>query len=1078
MISCPRCGTANPEGSRFCNTCGNSLVSRVAVQERRVVTALFADLARSTSMGERLDPELMRRLVGDFFEMATREIQARGGTVEKFSGDAVMAAFGIPQAHEDDPERAVRAAIGIRDGLTHLSEAARERHGIGLDARIGIESGEVVVGDPFGGATMATGDAMNLAARLEQQAQPGEIVVGAAAFEQVRDLVVAEPLGELELRGHDASVAGWRVKSIVGDVGRPRGVPGLQAPLTGRDEELASLLNAADRASREKKAVLFTILGVPGVGKSRLVRETTARLSADGWSVVRGRCLPYGDGITYWPVAEIVRSLASIDADTDPGQAFRLLRAIAPDDDVASRLALVLGLSVSAESVAGSDQSGAGQSGAGAKEIAYAFRRLVEHVAEDNPVVLVFDDIHWAEPPLLDLIEYLATWTRDAPLLILCPSRPELLDARPSWASGRIESSRINLDPLTEEESRSLLGALLNVEDLPAELRQHVLDRAEGNPLFVEEVVRMMIEEGVVESRDGHWFATQEAANVRVPDSVEALIRARLDTLPPPERVVLQAGAVVGRVFQRSAVVALASPEEAPPPIEQHLEDAILRDLISQERAPDEPTFRFRHILIRDVAYNTLPKARRATLHVGVAEWLRTWAGPRIDEFAEIVAYHLEQAVLLRAEVGEKVDPTERQTAVDALAASAAKAAARDDRRAVRTFAERALALDPAATEDRLDLSWLYVEALSGLGEHARAGEMAAKLELAAKTAGRPDLEGRAIYVKALGLWIGPDSKDSRAGIAALQRARDLLQNAGDWKYLATVLEILGYEGWWFGDLEKALVGWNEMAEVARAHDMPTLEAQAILNVSKVIRTRGDNAEALRHLERARQLAEQGGNRLLRARVERGLGMTIAAIESVEEGQRLLTSASEVLEEVGDLEEFAVAQMVLGDLEWREGRNDQALSHYERALVAVREHIGWRPEMKRRIARILLSQGLIEESAALAEEAFNETAKDDWATVATTNTALGEVRAAQGRHTEAEELLRKAAEVISATDFPHFDAYCALALFLVTKGEVDEGLEWLRKAKASIREFPPGSPMHDFLDKRADDVEAQAAAKR
>ena len=565
MIDCPRCGTPNAEGSRFCNSCGNSLVAHVGIHERRVVTALFADLARSTGMGERLDPEVTRRLVGDFFELARREVEARGGTVEKFSGDAVMAVFGIPQAHEDDPERAVRAAMAIRDGLVGLSAAAEAQHGMELRARIGIESGEVVVGDPFGGATMATGDAMNLAARLEQQAQPDEVVIGEVAWEQVRDLVEAQAMGKLELRGHETPIEGWRVTTISTEVGRPRGVPGLEAPLTGRNEELALLLNAADRARQENKAVLVTILGVPGVGKSRLVRETTSRLKDAGWSVVKGRCLPYGDGITYWPLAEMVRALASIPLETEPGQARQRLRDISPDDDVADRLALALGLTGVVEASAGS--AGSDQSGSGAKEIAYAFRRLVEHVSAQKPVVLVFDDIHWAEPPLLDLIEYVATWTRDAPLLILAPSRPELVDNRPGWGSGRMESNRINLQPLTEEESRALLGALLTVEDLPAELRQRVLDRAEGNPLFVEEVVRMLIEEGVVVSRDGHWYATQEAANVRVPDSVEALIRARLDTLPPPERVVLQAASVVGRVFQRSAVVALAKPPEVPTPV-------------------------------------------------------------------------------------------------------------------------------------------------------------------------------------------------------------------------------------------------------------------------------------------------------------------------------------------------------------------------------------------------------------------------------------------------------------------------------------------------------------------------------
>ena len=359
-------------------------------------------------MGESLDPEVVRGIVSRFFELCSREVAARGGTVEKFSGDAVMAVFGVPSAHEDDPERAVRAALAIRGGLTD-----------GVQVRIGIESGEVVVGDPFGGATMATGDAMNVAARLEQQAEPGEVVVGANVYDAVRDLVQAEPLGELALRGHEARVPGWRVQSVSVDVGRPRGVPGLEAPLTGRDEELAALLNAAERAQHERKAVLFTIFGVPGVGKSRLTREATARLSANGWQVYRGRCLPYGDGITYWPMAEIVRSLAAIDPEMPPDDALDRLRQLAPEADVADRLALAVGISKSTE-------DGAAESGA--KDIAYAFRRLVESAGATNPLVLIFEDIHWAEPPLLDLIEYLAIWTRDAPVLIICPSRPELLD--------------------------------------------------------------------------------------------------------------------------------------------------------------------------------------------------------------------------------------------------------------------------------------------------------------------------------------------------------------------------------------------------------------------------------------------------------------------------------------------------------------------------------------------------------------------------------------------------------------------------------------------------------------------------
>ncbi|TMF52951.1 MAG: hypothetical protein E6I22_11230, partial [Chloroflexi bacterium] len=410
----------------------------------------------------------------------------------------------------------------IQKGTETLAEEASSRHRVAFGVRFGVEAGEVVVGDPFGGATMATGDPLNLAARLEQQAKPGEIVVGPAVHALTRGAVSYEAVGELQLAGKKDAIRAWRVLKTSDQVGGARGVEGLSAPLTGRDEEVALLKEAARRTRAERKTVLFSVLGAPGVGKSRLIREFAAGLQSEGTRVLRGRCLPYGDAITYWAMAEMTWAAAGIGSEMTSDQALDQLRSVAPDAAVAERLAFAIGLR---------KESPVGGEGLD-REIAWAFRRLVETVAAEAPVLAIFEDIHWAEPRLLDLIEYVASWVRGAPLMIVCLTRPELLDHRPGWGGGRIESTRIQLDPLSRNESAQLVSALLTVEELPPSLRDRIVERSEGNPLFVEEVLRMLIDESVIVRRDGRWVATPAAGDVRVPETVEALIRARLDTLP------------------------------------------------------------------------------------------------------------------------------------------------------------------------------------------------------------------------------------------------------------------------------------------------------------------------------------------------------------------------------------------------------------------------------------------------------------------------------------------------------------------------------------------------------------------
>src|SRR5260221_5557514 len=479
--------------------------------ERKLATVLFVDIVDSTALVADADPEVVRRRVSRFFDQVSHCILTHGGTVEKFAGDAVMAAFGVPLAHEDDAERAVRAGLATLERVKEL----------GLEARVGIESGEVAVED--GDSTFATGEAVNLAARLQQQAQPGEILVGPGAARLVGGRIELEPAGDLELRGFRAPVPAQRVVCAA-DPGTHIGT--VAAPLVGRESELELLENTYARTVRDGRATLFTIYGDPGIGKSRLAREFIAGL--EGATVLSGRCLPYGEGVTYWPLAEMVKASAGISDDDPLDKAYGKLREYCEDEAVADLLGLAVGV---LEAVEGERAQ---------QEIAWAAREWSEQLAQAQPLVLVFEDVHWGEEPLLELVEHLAASVREAPLLLVCVARRELLDVHPSWGGGRVRAISIELEPLGPEESARLVEALSADLELPVDV-ETVLAKTEGNPLFVEETIRMLAER-------------PRAGVERIPDTLQALIAARIDRLPGPERSLLQRAAAMGRIFMRGAL--------------------------------------------------------------------------------------------------------------------------------------------------------------------------------------------------------------------------------------------------------------------------------------------------------------------------------------------------------------------------------------------------------------------------------------------------------------------------------------------------------------------------------------------
>src|SRR5881409_1379720 len=589
--------------------------------ERKLATVLFVDLVASTELLANVDPEVARRRVSRFFDQVSHCIVTHGGTVEKFAGDAVMAAFGVPLAHEDDAERAVRAGIATLERVKEL----------GLEARIGIESGEVVTDDSE--STFATGEAVNLAARLQQGAAPNDILVGPAAARLLRDRVELETVPPLELRGWADPVAAYRVLCAV-ELGEP--VRSLSAPLVGREGELELLENTYARTVRARRASLFTIYGDPGVGKSRLAREFVDGL--EGATILSGRCLPYGEGVTYWPLAEMVKASSGITDDDPLDEAQKRLRDCCEDEAVADLLGLAVGV---LEAVEGERSQ---------EEIAWAARAWAEQLAQAQPLVLLFEDVHWGEEPLLELIEHLAASVREAPLLLVCLARPELLDVRPGWGGGRLRATALELEPLQPEESAELVEALTAALELPVDA-ETVLLKTEGNPLFLEEMVRMLAER-------------PRGGGERIPDTLQALIAARIDRLPAAPRVVLQRASVMGRIFMTGALEHLSPEVES---VEHCLQELLIRDLVVREpRATisGEAAYKFKHVLIREVAYSGLSKTSRADLHHAFAEWLAERAG---HELLEIRAFHLDQATRLLAELDGAAPPELREEAAAAL---------------------------------------------------------------------------------------------------------------------------------------------------------------------------------------------------------------------------------------------------------------------------------------------------------------------------------------------------------------------------------------------------------------------------
>jgi len=941
MLACPSCARENADDARFCSACGTPLAAPEPAREsRKVVTVLFCDLVGSTALGESTDPEALRARMRRYFDDLRTIIERHGGVVEKFVGDAVMAVFGIPVSHEDDALRAVRAASEMR--------AAISEHG--LEARIGVNTGEVVVGGE--GETLVTGDAVNVAARLEQAAQSGEALIGAETRLLVRDAVRVEAVEPLVLKGKSEPVDAYRLLEVISDAAPL--ARHLETPLVGRERERQRLWRDYEDAVADRTCRLFTLLGPAGIGKSRLVADLLERVG-DSADVLRGRCLHYGEGITYWPLVEI---LIAIGVDPDS----------------------VIGTSP--------------------PETQLAFRHLLEARAVVRPQVVVVDDLQWAEPVFVDLVEHVADLSRDAPIFLLCVARNELLDVRPGWGGGKMNATSLLLEPLDVDECGELMERLVAGAPLGAELREKITVASAGNPLFVEEMLAMVREGG-----DGE---------ITVPPTIQALLQARIDSLEGDVRVVMERGAVEGEVFHRGAVAEL-SPDPVRLGVEAHLATLVRKELIRSiaPTFPEDEGFRFRHLLIRDAAYESLPKATRAELHERFADWL---TGHELVEGDEIVGYHLEQAHRYRSEL-DGSDPALdglARRASDHLASAGRGALDRGDFNAGRSLLRRAVDLLPEHDEARLALAPDFGAALFESGD-VEAWEVVA----GAKEAVDPRTRALAIVTMAGWALTGHHSLPFEQRQAWRDEARTVFEEAGDDYGLALY--------WW----STAMESWFGL----RARET----AEACERALSHLELSGASGSRLGHLLRSRLIASYlyvplpiddsiervralgaGDHGLLEQAWERGtIGRLYSMKGDFARARELVRGARRAYLDAGLLQTAGGTAMGEADVEWRAG-DYPAAEHILREGVAGLEEIGdraYHPTAALHLAALLYERGNIDEVRHWYERARVTTGPDDFVNFLYFDMLDGCLLAREGRFAEAEVAARRVVQGAEKTDF-------------------------------------------------------------
>jgi class 3 adenylate cyclase/tetratricopeptide (TPR) repeat protein len=849
MAVCRQCGQENPDGFRFCGSCGSPLAALPQSEERKVVTVLFADLVGFTSRSERMDVEDVRGTLAPYHALLREQLEHYGGTVEKFIGDAVMALFGAPIAHEDDPERAVRAAIAIRAAIDRLND---DEPGLDLHVRVGVNTGEALIvlgADAVRGEGMASGDVVNTAARLQAAAPVDGILVGETTYRATDRAITYRPAEPVVAKGKSQPLRAWeaqdaRARFGVDVVQRPT------TPLVGRGAELDLLLDALRRCRSERAVQLVTMVGVPGIGKSRLVWELFEAVERDPDFITwrQGRSLPYGDGVTYWALGEMIKAQADIlDSDTAHEARAKLHVAVF---DLLPDPAEAAWVEDHVRALAGVEADGA-VAGDRQSEATSAWRRFLEALADRHPLVLVFEDLHWADDALLDFVDHLVDWASGVPMLVLCTARPELLDRRRGWGGGKRNALTIALSPLADPDVARLIGTLLELAVLPAETQTALLDTAAGNPLYAEEYVRMLIDRGHLRHDDDRWRLTG-AADLPVPESVQGLIAARLDDLPAEQKRLLQDAAVLGKVVWLGALAAMGDTTRFV--VEAHVHALERREMLRRERRSSvggEVEFAFRHVLMRDVAYGQIPRAQRAEKHRRAAEWIESLSADR-ENAPDMLAHHYSQALAYARDSGQPSEELERRTRL-ALREAAERAAALNSITPAQRHYVAALALWP---EDDPEWPLLVVEA-ADIGLGSAGDETIERLRRASeRLAASGDFAdaARAEMQAAFRHW---NEGMTEPAIAAFERSRDLLRSTTPSPNVAYVTSRLAVNAALRGDFEVAIELCEGALGIADNYGLEGIRAHA-LNTRGFARVshRGDPG-GLADLESSLEIAER-----------------------------------------------------------------------------------------------------------------------------------------------------------------------------------------------------------------------------